>query len=126
MLPTFNNLISKIPTTPLAIFLYIYTSIILIYSIWLYKKLSVYYRHLTYKKFPNGEPIDVGEIYEEFQMKDNLSFLRIFLGNYFIVIIRGPINIILAICQNISLKSDMKNLKNQQLKKKIGKYYQKQ
>ena len=118
MLPTLNNLISKIPTTPLAIFLYIYTSIILIYSIWLYKKLSVYYRHLTYKKFPNGEPIDVGEIYEEFQMKDNLSFLRIFLGNYFIVIIRGPINIILAICQNISLKSDIKNLKNPTTEKK--------
>ena len=118
MFQTFKNLISQIPTTPLAIFLYIYTSLILIYSIWLYKKLSVYYRHLTYKKLPNGEPIDVGEIYEEFQMKDNLSFIRIFLGNYFIVIIRGPINIILAICQNLSLKYDMNNLQNPTKEKK--------
>ena len=99
-------------TSIFAIIFYVYFGIILIYTIWLYSKLKVYYRKLTFKKTPDSEETDVGELYDEFKMTDNLSFFRLFFGNFFITVFRGPINIILALLQNFFLKSDMKNLKN--------------
>ena len=99
-------------TSIFAIIFYVYFGIILIYTIWLYSKLKVYYRKLTFKKTPDSEETDVGELYDEFKMTDNLSFFRLFFGNFFITVFRGPLDIILALLQNFFLKSDMKNLKN--------------
>ena len=99
-------------TSIFAIIFYVYFGIILIYTIWLYSKLKVYYRKLTFKKTPDSEETDVGELYDEFKMTDNLSFFRLFFGNFFITVFRGPLDIMLALLQNFFLKSDMKNLKN--------------
>ena len=62
----------EIFTRIFAIIFYVYFGIILIYTIWLYSKLKVYYRKLTFKKTPDSEEIDVGELYDEFKMIDNL------------------------------------------------------
>ncbi len=102
----------EIFTSIFAIIFYVYFGIILIYTIWLYSKLKVYYRKLTFKKTPDSEEIDVGDLYDEFKMTDNLSFFRLFFGNFFITVFRGPLDIMLALLQNFCLKSDMKNLKN--------------
>jgi 1-acyl-sn-glycerol-3-phosphate acyltransferase len=89
-----------------------YTILILIYSIWLYKKLSVYYRKVYIINENKEEKIEIGEsLYPEFKIDDSLSFFRIFIGNYLMLIIKGSIDIILALIQNCQLKSNMKNLK---------------
>ena len=79
------------------ILLFIYTILILIYSIWLYKKLSVYYRKVYYKKENEIEKSEIGEtLYPEFKIDDSLSFTRIFLGNFLMLIIKGSLNILVA------------------------------
>ena len=96
------------------ILLFIYTILILIYSIWLYKKLSVYYRKVYYKKENEIEKSEIGEtLYPEFKIDDSLSFTRIFLGNFLMLIIKGSLNILVALIQNIQLKSNMQKLNYQ-------------
>jgi len=91
--------------------IFFYTLLILIYSIWLYKKLSVYYRKVYNKKENEMQKSEIGEsIFPEFRLDDSLSFTRIFLGNYLMLVIKGLLNITVALIQNIQLKSNMKKL----------------
>ena len=93
------------------IILLIYTAIIFIYSYWLYKKNYVFYQPLEYIN-QRHEKINVHKLYPEFACLDKLSFMRIFLGNFFISIIKFLINIFLAIMQIIRLKQHNNNLKH--------------
>ena len=63
--------------------LIIYTIIILIYSYWLYKKNYVYYKPFEYTNPDTLEKINVHSLYPEFECIDKLSFIRIFIGNFF-------------------------------------------
>ena len=92
--------------------LIIYTIIILIYSYWLYKKNYVYYKPFEYTNPDTLEKINVHSLYPEFECIDKLSFIRIFIGNFFFSIIKFLINIFFAIMQNIRLKHHMRTLKN--------------
>ena len=94
------------------IILIIYFIIIFIYSYWLYKKNYVFYKPLEYIKPDTFQKINVHELYPEFACLDKLSFIRIFIGNFFISIIKFLINIFLAIMQIIRLYQHSKNLKN--------------
>lgn len=93
------------------IILLIYTAIIFAYSYWLYKKNYVFYKPLEYIN-QKHEKINVHKLYPEFACLDKLSFMRIFLGNFFISIIKFLINIFLAIMQIIRLKQHNNNLKH--------------
>ena len=90
----------------------IYTFIIFIYSYWLYKKNYVFYKPFEYVNPDTLETINVHKLYPEFACLDKLSFIRIFIGNFFIAIIKLLINVFLAIMQIIRLKQHIKNLKN--------------
>ena len=91
----------------------IYTIIIFIYSYWIYKNNYVYYKPFEYVNQDTLETINVHKLYPEFACLDKISFLRIFLTNFFLIaIIKFLINIFLAIMQIIRLKQHLKNLKN--------------
>ena len=90
----------------------IYTIIIFIYSYWLYKTNYVFYKPFEYLNQETLEKVDVHSLYPEFKCLDKLSFIRIFIGNFFIGIIKLLINIFLAIMQIIKLYQHMKNLNN--------------
>ena len=91
----------------------IYTIIIFIYSYWIYKNNYVYYKSFEYVNQDTLETINVHKLYPEFACLDKISFLRIFLTNFFLIaIIKFLINIFLAIMQIIRLKQHLKNLKN--------------
>ena len=90
----------------------IYAFIIFIYSYWLYKKNYVFYKPFEYANPDTLEIINVHKLYPEFACLDKLSFIRIFIGNFFIAIIKLLINVFLAIMQIIRLKQHIKNLKN--------------
>ena len=94
------------------IILIIYTLIILIYSYWLYKKNYVFYKPLEYLSAETLEKVNIHNLYPEFACLDKLSFIRIFIGNFFIAIIKLIINAFFAIMQIIRLNHHMKNLKN--------------
>ena len=94
------------------IILAIYTIIIFIYSYWLYKKNYVFYKPFEFVNESTLETINVHKLYPEFACLDKLSFTRIFIGNFFIGIIKLIINIIFAIIQIIRLKHHINNLKN--------------
>ena len=91
----------------------IYTIIIFIYSYWIYKNNYVFYKPFEYVNQDTLETINVHKLYPEFACLDKISFLRIFLTNFFLIaIIKFLINIFLAIMQIIRLKQHLKNLKN--------------
>ena len=91
----------------------IYTIIIFIYSYWIYKNNYVFYKPFEYVNQDTLETINVHKLYPEFASLDKISFLRIFLTNFFLIaIIKFLINIFLAIMQIIRLKQHLKNLKN--------------
>ena len=92
--------------------LLIYTIIIFLYSYWLYRKNYVFYKPLEYINSETLEKVNVHSLYPEFACLDKISFIRIFLGNYFMAIIKLLINIFLAIMQIIKLHQHLKNLKN--------------
>ena len=92
--------------------LLIYTIIIFLYSYWLYRKNYVFYKPLEYTNSETLEKVNVHSLYPEFACLDKISFIRIFLGNFFMAIIKLLINIFLAIMQIIKLHQHMKNLKN--------------
>ena len=92
--------------------LIIYTTIIFLYSYWLYRKNYVFYKPLEYTNSETLEKVNVHSLYPEFACLDKLSFIRIFIGNFFMAIIKLLINIFLAIMQIIRLYQHMKNLKN--------------
>ena len=94
------------------IVLIIYTIIIFLYSYWLYKKNYVFYKPLEYTNSETLQRINVHCLYPEFACLDKISFIRIFIGNFFMAIIKLLIDIFLAIMQIIRLHQHMKNLKN--------------
>ena len=94
------------------IILIIYTGIIFIYSYWLYKKNYVYYKPFEYTNSETLEKINVHSLYPEFACLDKLSFIRIFIGNFFISIIKFILNLFFAIMQIIRLRQHLSNLKN--------------
>ena len=63
--------------------LIIYTIFVFIISYVIYAKNQVFYKRLEYNNHETLEKIDVHQLYPEFALLDNNSFLRIFIG-YFI------------------------------------------
>jgi len=51
---------------------------------YLYFKIKVYYAPLTYKDTETGKKIDVHQLYETFQAKDELIYWKIILGGMLI------------------------------------------
>lgn len=95
------------------IFLAIYTIIILIYSIWLYKKNYVYYKQLNYVDPVTLKEESVHKLYPEFACLDKLSFFRIFITHFlFIAFLKLLLNVIFALIQIFMLHRHSKNLKN--------------
>ena len=95
------------------IILIIYTIIIFIYSYWLYRQNYVFYKPFEFVNESTSERVNVHKLYPEFACLDKLSFMRIFLANFFLIaIIKLLINIFLAIMQIIRLHQHIKNLKN--------------
>ena len=77
----------------------IYTIIIFFYSYWLYKKNYVFYKPFEYVNQETLETINVHKLYPEFACLDKLSFMKIFIGNFFISIIKLLINVFLQLCK---------------------------
>ena len=96
----------------LILILIAYTLIIFCFSYWVYKNNYVYYKEFEYTNPETLEKINVHSLYPEFACPDRLSFIRIFLGNFFFAIIKLFIDVFLAVMQIIQLNKHMKNLKN--------------
>lgn len=76
---------------------------IFFYSYWLYQKSYIYFRPLTYQKENNSEIIDIHKIYEEFKVKEKLSFNRLFIGSLVFVVIRLPLVISFTLIMTFQL-----------------------
>ena len=94
------------------VILIIYTIIIMLYSYWLYGKNYDYYKPLEYTNSETLEKVNVHNLYPEFVCLDKLSFIRIFIGNFFFLIIKFILNVFFAIMQIIRLRHHLNNLKN--------------
>ena len=92
--------------------LIIYTILILIISIYVYKQNYQYYRKLEYIHPETSERINVHTLYPEFSPPDNLSFIRIFIGYFIMGLLKLEINIFFAAMQKVKLQQHMKKLKN--------------
>ena len=96
----------------LIIFLSSYTLIIFIYSLIMYFKYRPHYKPLYFQYDKNSPVVNVHDLYDEFKLKDNLSFFRIFFGSLILFPIRIPSGIFFFIAMNIQLKYHLKRLKN--------------
>jgi lysophosphatidylcholine acyltransferase/lyso-PAF acetyltransferase len=94
------------------LFSILYGIVVFIYSYWFYKKNYVYYKPFKYVNSETLDTVDVHKLYPEFRCLDKLSFLKIFIGNYFFSSIKFIINVFLAIMQIIRLKQHSRNLQN--------------
>lgn len=92
--------------------LIIYTIFVFIISYVIYAKNQVFYKRLEYNNHETLEKIDVHQLYPEFALLDNNSFLRIFIGYFIYALPKFIINLFFAIMQIIQLNSNMKKLKN--------------
>ena len=90
----------------------IYTILIFFFSLFIYKKASIYYRQLEYINPETSEKVKVDTLYPEFATPDKLSFTRIFFGNFTMALIKFLINVFLAAMQKVQLKHHMNHLKN--------------
>ncbi len=79
----------------------IFTFIIVNY---LYLKIRVYYRPLTYKDKETGKIVDVHKLYEPFQAKDNLSYWKMLIGGLIFFPIKFIILALIIICFMIHLR----------------------
>lgn len=79
-----------------------YTQFMLVYNYWLYSVNCCFYKPLTYKK--NGKDVDVHSMYEPFRVRDSISFIRLFIGSFFLFPIRICVMVYIAINLNKQLK----------------------
>ena len=91
--------------------LIIYTGLIFLLSLLIYKKNNVYYKPLYYTNSETMEKIDIRQLYPEFASLDDNSFFRIFIGYLIFALPKFLINLFFALMQIIQLRQNMKNLK---------------
>ena len=91
--------------------LIIYTGLIFLLSLLIYKKNNVYYKPLYYTNSETMEKIDIRQLYPEFTSLDDNSFFRIFIGYLIFALPKFLINLFFALMQIIQLRQNMKNLK---------------
>ena len=91
--------------------LIIYTGLIFLLSLLIYKKNNVYYKPLYYTNPDTMEKIDIRQLYPEFASLDDNSFFRIFIGYLIFALLKFLINLFFALMQIIQLRQNMKNLK---------------
>ena len=96
----------------LYILLIAYFGFIFWFTGWEYKTFKPYYSPLTYQKDSNSEKIDVHKLYDEFEVKDKLSYYKLLLGNIFILPIKTFFSFWIAILMNMHLRYYLKRLKN--------------
>ena len=89
-----------------------HTILIFILSCWIYNNNYKYYRKLEYINPETSERIVVQTLYPEFTPLDDLSFFRIFVGNYIMALFKFLVNISLASLLKAKLKRFIKNYKN--------------
>ena len=91
----------------------VYTFLVFIYSLYIYKKNNVFYRKFEYINPKTSQKESVHSLYPEFACLDKISFFRIFLGNFILIsIIKFIIDISITIILIIRLKQHSKKLKN--------------
>lgn len=91
--------------------LIIYTGLIFLLSLLIYKKNNIYYKSLYYTNSETMEKIDIRQLYPEFASLDDNSFFRIFIGYLIFALPKFLINLFFALMQIIQLRQNMKNLK---------------
>ena len=106
---------------------FIFTFLIVNY---LYLKVRIYYRPLTYKDKDTGKIVDVHKLYEPFQAKDNLSYWKMMIGGLIFFPIKFIILALIIIAFMIHLRIFSIFYKNQDTDKsqyqklsKIMKFY---
>ena len=70
----------------------------------LYSKIKVYYRPLTYKDKEKGKIIDAHKLYEPFNSKDNFIYWKFILSGLFLFPIKCTLDILVIISFMIHLK----------------------
>jgi 1-acyl-sn-glycerol-3-phosphate acyltransferase len=89
-----------------------YTLIIFIYSLIIYFKYRPHYKPLYFQYDQNSPVVNVHDLYDEFKLKDKLSFWRIFLGSWLLFPIRIPSGIFFFVAMNIQLNYHLKRLEH--------------
>ena len=87
--------------TGLIIVISSYTLLIFIYSLIMYIKYLPHYKPLYFQYDQNSPVVNVHDLYDEFRLKDKLSFWRIFLGSWLLFPIRIPCGIFFFVAMNI-------------------------
>ena len=86
------------------LFLIIYFVFTFILLNFLYQKVKIYYRPLTYKDKETGKIVDVHKLYEPFQAKDHLSYWKMMIQGLFLFPIKFTILVLIIILFMIHLK----------------------
>ena len=76
---------------------------IFFYSRWLYNKSYVYFRPLTYQKDKTSEIVDVHKMYDEFKVREVLTFQRVFFGSLVFIILRMPFVLVFTLIMTFQL-----------------------
>ena len=85
-------------------FLLIYFILVFIFLNFLYSKLKIYYRPLTYKDKETGKIVDVHKLYEPFQSKDELKYWKFMLCGSILFPIKFTLDVILILIYLIRIR----------------------
>ena len=88
----------------LSLFLYLYSSITLVVLNYIYFRLKVFYRKITYKDKETGKIIDLGEKYDPFRPYDPIHYFQFISFGFFLFPIRAITSFLICIGLCLNLK----------------------